>query len=136
VRLYAHSLNTATDNYRSFIAAWSALEILVGKIFPTYQPLLVMELRQIRQPPGVQVYLNRVAEVMEDKHTLADKFSVISMFLNDEGQPEEEVEKFRRLKKVRDLLFHGEDISEESLPMKEVQQLFDKYLRNHLRHEA
>jgi hypothetical protein len=133
VRLYVHSLNRATDNYRSFIAAWSALEILVGKIFPTYQPLLAAELQQVSQPPGVQVYLNRVAEVMEDQHNLADKFTIISMFLDDEGQPEEDVKKFRRLKKVRDLLFHGQDIPEESLPTGEVQQLFDKYLRNHVR---
>jgi hypothetical protein len=136
VRLFAHSLNRETDNYRSFIAAWSALEILIGKIFSTYQPLLAAELRKVSQPTGVQVYLNRVVEVMEDNHNLADKFSVLSMFLNDEGQPDEEVEKFRRLKKIRDRLFHGEEISDESLPTGEVQQLFEKYLRNHVRRDA
>lgn len=123
VQLYAHSLDTATDNYRSFIAAWSALEILIQKIFPAYQALVPTEPRQSSE---VQV------EVEEDIPNLADKFSVISIFLNGQDQLDEEVNKFRRLKKVRDRLFHGVDIPEESLPTGEVQQLFDKYLRNHL----
>ncbi|OAI44018.1 hypothetical protein AYO43_09620 [Nitrospira sp. SCGC AG-212-E16] len=136
VRLYAHSLNTGTDNYRSFIAAWSALEILIGKIFPIYQPLLASELRRGNQSAGVRAYLDRVDEVMEGKYNPADKFSVISVFLADESKAEEMMTTFRRLKKVRDGLFHGEDISEESLPTGEVQQLFDEYLGNHLRREA
>ena len=57
------------------------------------------------------------------------------MFLDDEGM-DNDMRTFRRLKKVRDGLFHGEDIPEQSLPTREVQQLFDKYLRNHVRREA
>ena len=30
MRLHAQSFNKATDNYRAFVAAWSALEILIG----------------------------------------------------------------------------------------------------------
>jgi hypothetical protein len=68
-------------------------------------------------------------------HNLADKFSVISMFLDDEGNPEE-IKIFRKLKNVRDQLSHGEEMPEDSLPTAEVQRLFDKYLRNYLRHGA
>ncbi|MEP6933760.1 MAG: hypothetical protein ABI988_07470 [Nitrospirota bacterium] len=56
--------------------------------------------------------------------------------VNGQDQLGEEVNTFRRLKKIQDRLFHGVDIPEESLPAREVQQLFDKYLRNHLRRNA
>lgn len=135
VRLYTQSLNRATDNYRSFIAAWSSLEILVGKIFPVYHQLLAAELQKVSQAPGLHAYLDRIMSVMGGKHNLADKFSVISMFLDDEGNPEE-IKTFRKLKNVRDHLSHGEEMPEDSLPTTEVQRLFDKYLRNHLRHGA
>lgn len=135
VRLHTQSLNRATDNYRSFIAAWSALEILVGKLFPIYKQLLTAELRKVSQAPGLHAYLDRIAEVMKDKHNLADKFSVISMFLDDEDKPEE-IETFRHLKDIRDRLFHGEEIPEDSLRTREVQRLFDKYLRNHVRRDT
>jgi hypothetical protein len=135
IRLHAQSLNKATDNYRSFVASWSALEILVGKLFPIYQRLLAAELRAVSEGPGLQAYLDRVADVMGDKHNLADKFSVLSVYLDDEKQTDE-LSTFRSLKNVRDQLAHGEDIAEASLPTKEVQRLFDKYLRNHLRRDA
>jgi hypothetical protein len=135
VRLYTQSLNRATDNYRSFIAAWSSLEILVGKIFPVYHQLLAAELQKVSQAPGLHAYLDRVMLIMGGKHNLADKFSVISMFLDDEGNPEE-IKTFRKLKNVRDHLSHGEELPEDSLPTTDVQRLFDKYLRNHLRYGA
>lgn len=135
ILLHAHSLNKATDNYRSFIASWSALEILIGKLFPAYQRLLAAEIRTVSQAPGLHAYLDRVADVMGDKHNLADKFSVLSVYLDDESHADE-LTTFRSLKKVRDRLSHGEDIAEASLPTQGVQRLFEKYLRNHLRRDA
>jgi hypothetical protein len=135
MRLHAHSLNKATDNYRSFIAAWSALEILIGKLFPMYQRILTSELRQVSSAPGLNAYLDRVASVMSDKHNLVDKFAVLSVYLDHENRAEE-VERFRDLKRVRDRLSHGEELDEHTLPTKEVQRVFDKYLLNHLRRDA
>lgn len=135
MRLHAQSLSKATDNYRAFVAAWSALEILIAKLFPTYQRLLAAELRAVKQSPGLHAYLDRVAAVMGDKYNLADKFGVVSVYLDD-AQADDEVRIFRDLKGVRDRMSHGEDIEESELPTKEVQRLFDKYLRNHLRRDA
>jgi hypothetical protein len=101
MRLHAQSLNKATDNYRAFGAAWSALEILIGKLFPTYQRLLAAELRTVNQSPGLHSYLDRVAAVMGDKYNLADKFAVLSVYLDD-TRAEDEVRIFRDLKGVRD----------------------------------
>lgn len=135
MRLHAHSLNKAIDNYRSFVAAWSALEILVGKLFPMYQRILTSELRQTSSAPGLHAYLDRVANVMNDKHNLVDKFAVLSVYLDHEHRADE-VERFRGLKRVRDRLSHGEELDEQTLPTQEVQRVFDKYLRNYLRRDA
>ena len=135
MRLHAQSLNKATDNYRAFVAAWSALEILVAKLFTTYQRLLAAELRSVNQSPGLHAYLDRVAAVMGDKYNLADKFAVLSVYLDD-ARAADEVRIFRDLKGVRDRLSHGEEVDEATLPTKDVQRLFDKYLRNHLRRDA
>jgi hypothetical protein len=135
MRLHAQSLNKATDNYRAFVAAWSALEILIAKLFPTYQRLLAAELRAVNQSPGLHAYLDRVAAVMGDKYNLADKFAVLSVYLDDAGA-EDEVRIFRDLKGIRDRMSHGEEVEEATLPTRSVQRLFDKYLRNHLRRDA
>lgn len=135
IGLHAHSLNTATDNYRSFIASWSALEILIGKLFPAYQRLLATELRAVSQAPGLHAYLDRVADVMGAKHSLADKFSVLSVYLSDKEGAEDLVA-FRALKNIRNRLTHGEDMAEANLPTRAVQSLFERCLRNHLRRDA
>ena len=134
-RLYAQSINRGTDNFRAFVSAWSALEILVGKIFPGYQRELASQLEKVSVAPGLKAYLTRVADVMSGKHTLTDKFSVIAMFL-DEAHDPAEIETFKRLKKIRDQLSHGEDLPDESLPTMEVQKLFEKYFSNHMKRSA
>ena len=135
LRLHAQSLGKATDNYRAFLAAWSALEILVAKLFSTYHQLLATDLRTLRPSPGLHAYLDRVAAVMTDKYNLADKFAVLSVYLDDTAA-QDEVRIFRELKGVRDRLSHGEEVDEAALPTRDVQRLFDKYLRNHLRRDA
>jgi hypothetical protein len=134
LRLQAQSLGKLLDNYRAFLAAWSALEILVAKLFPEYHQKLAADLRTLRPSPGLHSYLNRVADVMEDKYSLADKFAVLCVYLDDLGA-QDEVAKFRELKRIRDRLLHGEEVDETALPTREVQRLFDKYLRNHLRRD-
>lgn len=131
MQLHAQSFSKTTDNYRAFVAAWSALEILIAKFFKIYQPLLASELRALNQSPGLHDYLDRISNVMSDKYSLTDKFSVVSVYLDD-TQAEDEVRIFRHLKGIRDKLSHGEDLDELTLPTKDVQRLFDKYLRNHL----
>lgn len=131
IRLHAQSLDRTTDNFRAFVSAWSALEILIGKIFPIYQEKLFSDLEKVSAAPGLRVYLERMTDVMNDKHSLADKFAVISIFLDDRQSPTE-IEEFVRLKKTRDLLSHGGRTPDGSLPTKDVQRLFEKYFRNHV----
>jgi hypothetical protein len=132
VRLYTHSLDRKTDRFRAFVSAWSALEILVAKIFPVYQGKLEAELAAVSGAPGLRSYLDRIAVIMKDKHSITDKFAVVSMYL-DRRQNPDEVEVFRQLKKTRDLLSHGEDVPDNDLPTEDVQGMFEKYLKSHLR---
>jgi hypothetical protein len=90
------------------------------------------ELVNISAPPGFAHYVKRIAEVMQSKHTLSDKFAVVSNFL-DEEKDSGDIARFRSIKKIRDRLSHGADVSDASLPNRELQTLFEKYLRNHLR---
>lgn len=135
MRLHAASLNTSTDNYRAFLSSWSALEILVAKLFPTYQARLASDLRNVSAAPGLHSYLDRVAAIMDGKHSLADKFSVISIYL-DRSANSAELDEFRRLKQYRDRLAHGEEIHDDELPTSSVQSMFDKYMSEHLRSAA
>lgn len=132
VRLHTHSLDRKTDRFRAFVSAWSALEILVAKIFPVYQAKLEAELAAISGAPGLRAYLDRIASIMKDKHNITDKFAVVSMYL-DNKLNSDEVDVFRRLKKTRDSVSHGEDVPDNDLPTEDVQRMFEKYLKSHVR---
>jgi hypothetical protein len=132
LRLHTESLEASRDNFRAFLSAWSALEMLVGKLFPIYQELLIADLKSTNSTPGLHAYLDQMASVMKSKHRLADKFSVISSYL-DEEEKSDDLAKFLALKRTRDALSHGEEILDTTLPTREVQSLFDKYFQNHIR---
>lgn len=132
MRLFAHSLDRKTDSFRTFVSAWSALELFIAKVFPFYEEMLHDELSKGHVSPGLTKYLSRIKEVMKGKYSLTDKFTVISVFL-DPTTDSKDITQFTLIKKVRDNLFHGDDISDSSLPNDELHALFEKYFRNHIR---
>lgn len=135
IRLFSHSLDRKMDSFRTFVSAWSAMEIFIAKVFPLYEKMLVAEIAKASASPGLQQYLNRISDVMSGEYSLADKFAVISVFLDCEAQTKD-IDRFRHIKKIRDNLFHGEDVSDYSLPNRELLALFEKYFRNHVRGNA
>ncbi len=130
-RLLRLSSETAAEGLRPFLAAWSALEILINKLFPRYEESLFAMLSRSESPGVENAYFSRVREVMKDKYRLLDKFSVIGMQLAP-AAVDEDVEVVRRLKKTRDELLHGEEVEESQLPTAEVRRLALRYLRLHL----
>jgi hypothetical protein len=130
VRLFAYSLDRNTDELRTFISAWSAMEIFINKVFPQYENNLVAEISKVSAAPGLKQYLNRISDVMKGKYSLVDKFAVISIFLD--GENDIDITTFKNIKKTRDEMFHGQAISEASLPNRELQRLFAKYFRSHM----
>ncbi len=124
-------MDKRNDNFKSFIYAWSAFEIFINKIFPKYNDNLISRFQELSTATGLRQYLKRVSDVMRDKYTLVIKLSVISIFIEGDNETDD-IDKFKEIKKIRDKIFHGEDIEEDSLPIRELQLLFEKYFRSHI----
>lgn len=129
--LFVQSMDLEYDDFRRFILGWSALEILINKVFRDYERAFVDELVSGASVHGASRYFTRITEVMKDKYTLVDKFSVIAAVLAGESS-DADIENFKRIKKIRDNLFHGQDAPETPLPKAELQALLNKYFRSHL----
>jgi hypothetical protein len=129
--LYAQSLDVEEDRFRSFVFGWTAFEILVAKVFGFYERLFIEALVRDSGMAGAKQYFDRVIDVMKSRYRLADKFGVIAAILTGEDD-DTDIENFRRIKRVRDDLFHGENIPETTLPTEELQVLLGKYLQKHL----
>lgn len=127
-RLLIQAAIECDDNLRSFLFAWTALEIFINKIFKEYKPKF-LETYKVNQLPSLNQKLFDRLE--EDECSIQDRFIVISSLLSQEDA-EEDLDKFRSVKKVRNDLVHGEDIDEDSLPTPSVVSLLRKYLKLHL----
>jgi hypothetical protein len=68
---------------------------------------------------------------MKDKYTLIEKFSVIASQLSGETS-DVDVELFKRIKEVRDDLFHGYNVQETAFPNHDLRSLLTKYFRSHV----
>jgi hypothetical protein len=129
--LLAQSMGISTDPFRTFLFAWTALEILINKAFSVYEQDLIDELTSKSTVPGTSRYLRRITEVMGDKYRLVDRFGVVASFLAGESS-DEHIERFKKIKKVRDDIVHRGDVQEELLPNTELRALVTEYLRRHL----
>jgi hypothetical protein len=130
-RLIRSSLETDDDPLRAFLAAWSAFEIFVNKVFATYEASFFNSMLEEAHPEVQRKYLGRIREVMKDKYRLADKFAAVSVQLSP-GTGDEDLKTVLQVKKVRDELSHGETVDEASLPVKLIRDLASKYLRLHV----
>lgn len=129
-RLLLRAVLNDSDRLRGFLTAWTALEIFVNKVFPTYRQTVYERLVDA-QPPALADYVKRLECVMEGRHNLRDKFSVIAVSL-DAREAAPDIAEFARIKKIRDKFAHGEDVSEDLLPVEETSSLLRKYMRLHL----
>lgn len=129
-RLLSQSLATMHDNLRAFTAAWSSMEIFTNKVFSEYENRFISNISIHHDSHGVNQFLGRISEVMKDKYRLADKFSLISSFLSDDATAD--IEQFKKLKRIRDNISHGDEFDEEHLPVEDTRKLAAKYLGLHL----
>lgn len=134
-RLIQQSLEQRTDRFRSFLAAWNALEILVNKTFPQYEDAFFAELSSglgSGVAPGQTraVYAGRIRTVMKDKYNVADRFALIASALSS-ATCDNDLQTFREAKKFRDKLSHGDDVLEGLLPADETRRLVQRYFTLH-----
>lgn len=131
-RLLRFSLEVEQDTFRSFLAAWWAFEVFVGKAFrTTYECQLFTSLLKDGHPVAQKKYLDRIQNVMKDKYGLLGKFAVISFQLSPDTA-DDDYETVSHVKKIRDKLLHGKKVDETILPVKPIRDVAGKYLRLHL----
>ncbi len=130
IRLLTQALDENDDFLKSFLFAWTALEIFIQKAFKEYNQLFFDEILGNNPPALTKQYFERLNHVMKDKYRLKDKFIIVaSLFC--EKSAEQDLEKFNKIKKIRDEFFHGEEISEEELIVEETLALLKKYMQSY-----
>jgi hypothetical protein len=130
--LIADSLDNERDPLRAFLFGWSALEILVNKLFGTYEAVFAADLSRAKSALGHQHYLRRVREVMKDRVRLTDKFAIVAAALTPNTE-DADTATFKRLKDIRDSLLHGTlSAGDAELPHTEPAALVKQLLVAHL----
>jgi hypothetical protein len=131
VHLLVSSLALGDDRLRAFLSAWSALEILVSKLFAYYERRFFDAIVSASSPAGQRQHMGRIREVMKSKYRLGDRFALLASQL-DPTSSDADIVSFSATKKQRDDLLHGDEIDERQLRLLDAQRLARKYLRLHL----
>ena len=131
LRLLKLSLETEKDKLRSFLFGWSAIEIFINTVFKKYENEIFTEFSEGLQSELRVTYLKRIREVMKDKNRLTDKFSVIALRLCMKDA-DNDVKAFKKVKEVRNNLFHRSMADESKLSVTDIHALLVKYLQLHL----
>jgi hypothetical protein len=129
--LIVQAISAENDGLRRFIFAWSALEILINKLFSEYERRFVENLLGAEPQKHTEKYFKRIRDVMKDKYRLMDKFIVLSACLSQD-ETEVDMKDFASIKEKRDDFFHGKSVNEEALPTAKTLGLLKKYLRLHI----
>ncbi len=129
VSLFSQALDKESDPLKCFISGWSALEIFVNKVFSRYESRFLDDLSSGHKAGAAQ-FVGRIRRVMTDKYTLVDKFALISSFLHPSS--DDDIKQFKELKRLRDRIFHGDEMSDISFNNDTLRTLLAKYLRAHI----
>lgn len=130
-RLFSQMADHGTDRLKAFLSGWAALEILIAKSFKRYEQEFLYPFTDAEQPTLRERFLARIKDVMKDKYRLTDKFIAVTavLFPNiEDAEAERYYSSFRKLKEYRDSIFHGDQFSENHLPVNEIAALLRKYV--------
>jgi hypothetical protein len=124
--LFVQSQRQDFDNLRSFISAWSALELLITtlerELRGDWQAFLTSHISRL---PEWHVELVGV-EIGD--YSLRDRFYVVTCML-DLRNAKEDSTKFRDFNNLRNDFYHKGEGDDSMLPTHDVRVLFRKYLR-------
>jgi len=134
-RLFGHHVNPDSDAFRAFLFGWVSLEVLVNRVYEEQRKHFFDEVRSNSATLFMKRFFDRAISVLDeqDRIRLTDKFNIIAAFQKNSAAAEKAVETFVRLKKIRDNLFHGDDLDESNLPVEELFNLLAKYLSAYLK---
>jgi len=131
VRLYADMAIYGREPFRVFISGWAALEILINKTFKELEERFFSTLAIPHQPEMSAKFLAAVRRTMEGKHSLIDRFTLVSSVLLPKQAAEAaeaDLSAFKLIKKLRDEIAHGSTFDEGGMPIDELSDLLLKYL--------
>jgi len=133
-RLFSDMAIYGREPFRAFLSGWNAQEILINKSFKEYESRYFNALNMALQPEMAALFLAQVRKTLEGKHNLVSRFTLVSaVLLPDQSALEAEADllAFKRIKKLRDEISHGDDVDETNLPVHELHNLLMKYLAAH-----
>ena len=134
MRLFADMAIYGREPFRVFNSGWSALEILINKTFRDYEERFFSALQVPHQAELAAMYLDSVRKKMEGKHSLMDRFTMVSAVLLPEQSKEAalaDVAAFKEIKQLRDTVAHGSAFDEAGMPVSQLCDLLMKYLAAH-----
>ena len=129
ISLYVQSHRRDGDNLRSFIPAWSALELLVNRLAKIVRP----EWEKLLLTASLPTWDKDLARVCSADYRMRDRFYSIACTLIREDASED-CKIFNQINNRRSGYYHRNDVKEMDLPTHEVRLLFRKYLSLALRY--
>lgn len=124
--LFALSQHKSNDNLRSFIASWSAFELLISNLEKKYRDVF----QKLLLSDGVTLPAwdkdLRVTDIGD--YRLRDRFYAVACSTNL-AEAEADSKKFNELNSKRNDYYHRFEIDDTELPTHDVQSLFRKYLK-------
>jgi hypothetical protein len=127
ISLFVQSQKKESDNLRSFIAAWSALELVINLLCK----LVREDWERLLTTDAMPSWDKDLTRVTPDDYRMRDRFFSVACVL-DLGAASADSKRFAHANDVRSKFYHRMDIQERELPTDDVQNLFRKYLRLYL----
>jgi hypothetical protein len=128
-RLFSLMTDYKNTPLLTFISGWTAIEILINKLFKTHKQALTDDNESLLR----EKFLKRKNQSKKEpeEFTLMDKFilSSLTLYPND---IDDDCEKFSNLKNLRNLI-HSKECSEAHLPVSEISSLLKKYMQAYIR---
>jgi hypothetical protein len=133
-KLLSMSSDIEQDVFKRYINAWTALEILINKLYNDYKKETLQSLINNSKRKTELILLDKVKKYLNQDSNFGflDKFNFIVDILFD--NPSEKSDKFKKFKNQRDDIFHGKaiGISDNELPFAEIHDFTLDILREHL----
>lgn len=135
-KLVSSSISEEGDDFRKFVDAWNALEILTNKLADTYKRKAIKSLVKQAKGRSQVILMEKINKELEDekKFGLVDKFAFSAEILFDDSP--KIIKKFTEFKKLRDGIFHGGfgKLEDSDLPVVEISGLVTDMLARHLKY--
>ena len=123
ISLFVQSHRKDGDNLRSFIPAWSALELLVNRLAKIVRP----EWERLLLEDNLPAWDKDLSKVCINNYRMRDRFFSIACTLSRKDAREDS-KMFIQANDLRSGYYHRSAVKEKDLPTHDVRLLFRKYL--------